>query len=122
MQHNHLQHRQTDTWSAVRELQRITELPIYHKLSGIASQVEADRQRLNSSLPTTRAEFDAMDDGPRYKVARWLTLNRPIIARLPEWTPEAQTTLWELFSHDDDFKTHVEEFVESKKTSDPRRR
>ena len=105
----------------MRELQQVTELPLYHKISGIVRQAETDRQRLNSSLPTTRAEFDAMDDGARYKVARWLILNRPISGRLPEWTPEAQTALWDLFNHDDKFKRHVEEFVDSKKTSDPRR-
>ncbi|KAF8324325.1 uncharacterized protein EI90DRAFT_3075863 [Cantharellus anzutake] len=121
-QHDHLQHRQTDTWSALRELQRIIELPIYQKMEDTTRQAEPSQQRLRSALPTTREDFDSMDEGPRYKVARWLTLNRPINARSPEWTPEAQATLWQLYINDKDFRTHVEVFVESKKTIDPRRR
>ena len=63
-----------------------------------------------------------MSEAERYNVARFLHSDRnPTHWRLT-WSEDDSEALWAVYSVDYDFQTAVKAFVESKQTTDPRKR
>lgn len=63
-----------------------------------------------------------MSEVERYKVARFLHSDRNMTHWRTAWSEDDSEALWAVYGADHGFQAAVKAFVESKQTTDPRKR
>lgn len=74
------------------------------------------------TLPINRSEYDAMPEAERYNVAKYLHSDRHPAHWRTAWSEDDSDAMWPAYSTDHEFQSAVKALVESKQTTDPRKR